>query len=320
MRTRSNLSTWSNDGVYTAVRAGVMTAALMGGIGLAGCSAFSSESSPCIRVDDNAFEVMTFPGGSKRRYLLHTPTPRPQGPAPLLLAFPGAGQGAKELQALTGFDKIGDSLGMYVSYPAACDVSGTWKLEQGATDMDLVKGIVDRLTSSGDVDDTRVYAVGLSRGGQFAHRLGCELPQQITAFSSVAGQIISTVANSCSPGRAVPGIFFHGTDDLILLYDGATSGGVRLFSAPATLDFWAGVAGCTGVPDTTAVPDVVADSTTVERLRYSACNAGAEVVLYSVNGGGHTWPGRESSGALGRSTGDIDASQLIAEFLLRFSM
>jgi polyhydroxybutyrate depolymerase len=319
MRNRSNPSPWSNDGVYVAVRAGVITAALFGGIGLAGCSAFSSESTPCIRFDDDAFEVMTFSGGSKRRYLLHTPTPRPQGPAPLLMAFHGAGQGAKELQVLTGFDRIGDSLGMYVAYPAACDVSGTWKLELGATDMDLVKGIVDRLTSSGDVDGTRVYAVGLSRGGQFAHRLGCELPQHFAAISSVAGQIISTIASSCTPGRAVPGIFFHGTDDLILLYDGAISGSVRLFSAPATLDFWAGIAGCTGVPDTTAVPDVVGDSTTVERLRYSACNAGAEVVLYSVNGGGHTWPGRGSDGALGRSTGDIDASQLVADFLLRFS-
>ena len=152
------------------------------------------------------------------------------------------------------------------------------------------------------------------------HRLGCELPQRITAISSVAGQIISTITDSCVPGRSVPAIFFHGTDDPVLLYDGAVSGGVTLFSAPATLDFWAGVAGCTGAPDTSAVPDVVADSTTVERLRYDACNAGAEAVLYSVIGGGHTWPGRSSSGGLGLSTGDIDASELIAEFLLRFSM
>ena len=297
-----------------------ITAALVGSIGLAGCSILSSaESDPCIRIEDSEFEVVRFSGGAKRRYLLHTPSPRPAGAAPLLLAFHGAGQDAKELRDLTDFDRIGDSLGFYVAYPAACDVSGTWNLEQGPTDVDLAESIVDRLISSGEVDGTRVYAAGLSRGGQFVHRLGCEIPQLITAISSVAGQIISTIADSCAPGQAVPAIFFHGTEDPILPYDGATSGGVSLFSAPATLDFWANIAGCGGVPDTSTLPDLVSDGTTVERLRYGACNAGAGVELYSIVGGGHTWPGRGSSNALGQSTGDIDASELIAEFFLRFS-
>jgi len=48
--------------------------------------------------------------------------------------------------------------------------------------------------------------------------------------------------------------------------------------------------------------------------------AGVQVVLVTVEGGGHTWPGRPGSAALGRSTRNVSANDLIWEFFERHSM
>ncbi len=65
-----------------------------------------------------------------------------------------------------------------------------------------------------------------------------------------------------------------------------------------------------------------ADGTSVSRDSYSGCSGGAEVVFYSVEGGGHTWPGSpvEFSPTLGPESQDIVASEVIQEFLFRFSL
>jgi polyhydroxybutyrate depolymerase len=45
-----------------------------------------------------------------------------------------------------------------------------------------------------------------------------------------------------------------------------------------------------------------------------------EVVLVTVGGGGHTWPGRLGSAALGHSTRSMSANDLIWEFFERHPM
>jgi polyhydroxybutyrate depolymerase len=60
---------------------------------------------------------------------------------------------------------------------------------------------------------------------------------------------------------------------------------------------------------------------TVTRQTYGPGRDGAEVVLYVIEGGGHTWPGRVGAGPverlLGPSTRDIDANELMWEFFQR---
>jgi polyhydroxybutyrate depolymerase len=72
---------------------------------------------------------------------------------------------------------------------------------------------------------------------------------------------------------------------------------------------WATHNGCASDPDSTRVAaDVVRES-------YSGCKAGADVVLYVVEDGGHTWPGASIDvGAFGKTTHSIDATALIWEF------
>ena len=56
-------------------------------------------------------------------------------------------------------------------------------------------------------------------------------------------------------------------------------------------------------------------SPSVRRESFGPGKDGTEVVLYVIEGGGHTWPGREPLlRFLGKSTRDISANDLIWDF------
>jgi poly(3-hydroxybutyrate) depolymerase len=136
----------------------------------------------------------------------------------------------------------------------------------------------------------------------------------------------------CAPSRAVPVIAFHGTDDPIVAYGGGYGPGVANLpngaggtigsgavdatsdepSIEAITDAWAGRNGCDTGPDRTE--GVAAD---VSLLTW-ACPRGADVELFRVNGGGHTWPGSAVSGALGSLVGSTTMSVSANEAMWAF--
>jgi polyhydroxybutyrate depolymerase len=156
-----------------------------------------------------------------------------------------------------------------------------------------------------------VYINGLSNGGGMSHRFACEMAFRVAAFGGVAGAYANFGA--CEPSRPVPVIAFHGTDDRIVPYAG--QGNVL----PPIEDWareWAGRNTCADM-----VADIpLADDVTV--TTWSACQGGAEVVLYTVIDGGHTWPGSSAvnDSPLGRITDSIDASALMWEFFSRYAL
>jgi polyhydroxybutyrate depolymerase len=85
---------------------------------------------------------------------------------------------------------------------------------------------------------------------------------------------------------------------------------------------WAQFDGCGAEPDFAQV------AVDVERRAYGGCRDGASVVLYSVVGGGHTWPGSKfmqavSAGGIaiiGHTTDSIDASRVIWSFLRGYAL
>jgi polyhydroxybutyrate depolymerase len=93
-------------------------------------------------------------------------------------------------------------------------------------------------------------------------------------------------------------------------------GGYPTLSAPDTAAHWASVNGCSPPPQTRMPPLQVADGTTVRTDIYGSCT-GAPVVLYTVVGGGHTWPGGEQYlpvRVVGRTSRQFDASQTMWQF------
>jgi polyhydroxybutyrate depolymerase len=68
----------------------------------------------------------------------------------------------------------------------------------------------------------------------------------------------------------------------------------------------------------TDLPDAHDDGTTVRRETYTGCDAGAEVVYYEIEGGGHTWPGASApgGGGVGLTSREISASEIALRFFL----
>ena len=257
-------------------------------------------------------------------------------PLPVVLSFHGGGELAENRPEVDGFMTLGYQNGFVSVYPQglvgdAGPVSGVtgWDIEATSVDEPaFVAALLDELGTQVCIDESRVYAAGISNGGAMALLLACELSDRIAAVASVEGAVLEP---GCSGDPSpVPTIAFHGLDDTIVPYAGSTSSGGGF---PPVLDVMAARAainGCTGDPTVETV------SPTAERSSWNGCTA--PVVLYTLGNHGHAWPGHplpvsqdqlasyippNMSGALTAdefaanmllTNIDIDASDLIWEF------
>lgn len=252
-------------------------------------------------------------GGATRTYRLHVGRAyAPTRPAGLVLSFHGYTSDAAQQELYTGMDALADARGWLVAYPQG--TANSWNGGQccgeatrtGVDDVAFVRALIARVSAEFCVDDARVYATGMSNGGFLSHRLACELADRIAAIAPVAG-VLGIPA--CSPSRAVPVLHFHGTLDALVPYNG---GGVLAFTSVAdTMRGWATRNGCSGAPAEFLRRGIVRCE------RWSGCRDDASVELCTVEGGGHTWPGAFPVAALGVTTRDVSASEMMLDFFAR---
>jgi polyhydroxybutyrate depolymerase len=257
--------------------------------------------------------------GDTRRYYVHLPPGwRRDHPAPLVLVFHAGGGRARDIAPHTGFSRLADQEGFVVVYPQG--LRGRWNDGRGfatAThdDVGFVRALLDTLERELGVDSKRVYATGISNGAMFAYRLACDLPGTFAAVAPVAGALPAELAPGCAHAVPVSVVAFQGTADPLMPYLGGGAGQRRVLSAERSLGVWAALARCTGTPVTTDEPDRVADGTRVRHTTWLGCREGRAVELYTIEGGGHTWPGGPEAGRrVGRVTREIDATHVIWEF------
>jgi polyhydroxybutyrate depolymerase len=236
--------------------------------------------------------------GVTRTYLLHVPVAYANASASqVVMLFHGGGGSAATVSGPTGgFSALADRSGFIAVYPDS--VAGYWDdgretLTARTNDVAFTAALLDALAIEYKVDARRVYASGISNGGMMVQRLACELSNRIAAVASVAANMPSAVATTCSPARAMPVVMFSGTADPLMPYNGGSvvspSAGLVL-SAPATASWWAAKNQAAATPQVAAWPDVApGDGTTTDVL--TCASTAGEVALYRVNGGGHTWPG-----------------------------
>jgi polyhydroxybutyrate depolymerase len=170
------------------------------------------------------------------------------------------------------------------------------------------------------IDPARTFVNGMSNGGAMAHRLACEMADVFAAAGVVAGPILD-LPSGCDPARPVPVIGFYGTDDPLVAYGGGflsegaahrmfrvEANRARLYSAQDWAAGWAERNGCRFRGDS------LGPGEDISVVSYADCSEGAEVVLYTVRGAGHTWPGGFHLPFLGGTTDSISASELMLEF------
>jgi polyhydroxybutyrate depolymerase len=186
-------------------------------------------------------------------------------------------------------------------------------------DVGFVRLLLDDLAKVANIDPKRVYATGISNGGIMCYRLAAELSDRIAAIAPVSGTMGT---KTCNPKHPVSVIHFHGTDDKFLPFKGGIGdrslAQVVFLPVEHSIQTWVKADGCPENPVITDLPNKADDGTMVQRQIYGPGKDGAEVVLFVINGGGHTWPGREPGvGFLGKSTKNILANDLMWEFFKR---
>jgi len=276
-------------------------------------------------------------GGLRRTYRAHVPR-NARGPLPLVIALHGGSWQGPKMELVTQLDATADRHGFIVVYPDAIDsprpVERQWADGRGTTkasrdgvdDVAFIAALIDRLEKDYTIDTARIYATGISNGGFMSYRLGCELADRIAAIAPVAATMPTAEVSSCKPARPLAVLDIHGTDDPLVPYAGGEvhggSGG-SISSVADTLKLWAAIDQCAETPVGSDVPDRAPnDGMRTHRQIYEHCTPGTEVVLYTVEHGGHTWPGGGHMDAtyVGPTTRDFDASELIWEFFSRHSL
>lgn len=258
--------------------------------------------------------------GVKREYLLHVPKSYDRSrPTPLIISLHGGGLWGAVQRDMSQFNRVADREGLIVVYPSGTGGRGvrSWSTDPGGSDLmrdvAFISELIDTIAAHYNIDPARVYANGLSNGGGMSFVLSCTLSDRIAAVGLVASaQLIPW--KWCTDRRPVPMINFHGTSDPEVAYTGGTSWVVRGFKHfPNQLTWaanWAQRNRCSPTPRDTAI---AAD---VTRRVYSNCANNADVQLYTVLGGGHTWPGggRHPEWFVGRTSRSIDASSVMWAF------
>ncbi len=264
---------------------------------------------PALAHAAGSFNQTLSSGGLERTYILHVPAGYDGSKrTALVLSFHGFSLNAGFFAPYAGFDAIADRSGFVVVTPDAAGSPAVWNAGGTvvtADDIAFVRDLLARLDQELCIDPGRVYAGGYSNGGGMALRLACEMPERIAAIGVVA----ATYENCRGP---VPLIAFHGTADPMVPFEGGEEPPGNIFpSVRRSVSEWARMLGCDGLPL------IARASSEVEVSTFQRCPSGVQdVLLYTILGGGHTWPGATAlpEYIVGMTTQQVNASELMWQF------
>jgi polyhydroxybutyrate depolymerase len=260
--------------------------------------------------------------GVSRTYLLHVPPGQSGKHLPAFILMHGSGSTDAQQERYSNFDAFAQAHGLVVMYPNGIDKH--WNdgrvigHESMADDIGFLKAMLAAVDSQGLIDPKRVYAAGISNGGFMAQHMACVMPEALAGIAVIAAT--QPVDAACPSPRPMPVIFFHGTADKFVPFNGGPiapqfgNRGTAISNAQAVA-IWQKRNGC-GAATRTQLP-AKEDPLTVTVETYS-CPAGRGLENVIVDGGGHTWPGAHQrwlvTMILGPVTDNIDANSAMWNF------
>ncbi|HEU65299.1 MAG TPA: hypothetical protein ENN57_01370 [Chloroflexi bacterium] len=278
-------------------------------------------------------------GGYNRTYTYYIPSSYDDSQAiPLLFSFHGLGSNATAQIYLTKFTALAERERFIAVFPNSTvleeednpcaanlpelhgsniqwNVGGNWSLQYcaGVDDVGFIAELIALFKSEYNIDETRIYATGMSNGAMFAYYLALKLPGVFAGIAAVASPMTVNMFEEevISPLTV---IVMKGTGDPVIPYEG--SGWIS--SVDDTINFWIEANQVSTEPVVDAWGPTVADSTRIVRYVYSEGVNEAEVILYKIEDGGHTWPGGPQyadTELIGRVSTHINASALIWKHL-----
>src|SRR5271169_85953 len=262
--------------------------------------------------------------GVSRSYLLFVPAGQTPKALPAFIMMHGSGSTAAQQENYSQFDAFADAHGLVVMYPNG--IEKHWNdgrvigHESTADDISFMKAMLAEVIAQGLIDPKRVYAAGISNGGFMAQHMACMMPEALAGIAVVAAS--QPVDAACPSPRPMPVIFFHGTADKFVPFNGGPIApqfgdrGTAMSNAQAVA-IWQKRNGCGPANRTQLRAKDAGDSMPVTVDSYS-CPAGRGLENVIVQGGGHTWPGAHQSWLatkiLGPVTNNIDANDAMWSF------
>ena len=258
------------------------------------------------------YEFSLTSDGLERKYLVHVPSSYDAiQSTPVVFNIHGGGGNGENQRNMSNMNVNSDKHGYIVVYP---DGIGkiflgkellNWNGKVGGKaeevvskndDVSFFSKMIDDLKNKFNIDEKRVYATGLSNGGQMSHRLGCDLSDKIAAIAPIGAPM--GINYSCNPSKAVPTMIIHGKKDPCALYDGGQCGGC--YQEFLGLDPSAGEFACASIETITddwikrnscsSESQMTYQNGDVMCKTYDDCTVNSEVMLCTSSNAGHTWP------------------------------
>ena len=272
--------------------------------------------------------------GTRRTYVIHVPADYTSTRRwPVVVMFHGGGGDAGAAIRSTGWDRKADEERFLAVFPQGTASRQNRRRSRGEArfwndgsnrrsiaaardnvdDIEFVARLLADLENRYSIDSARVYATGFSNGAGMAFRVARELSTDIAAVAPVAG---ADWRPEVHPVKPVPLLYMTGdADPLNPIAGGAVRVGRRTMGTKPPVkemvNNWLDIHDCERNPGT------VYDRDGDRGLAYRNENGNDVVVLYTLNGHGHHWPGSSSrlpDRLVGPNTSSLDATGEIWRF------
>ena len=239
-------------------------------------------------------------GGLQREYYLYVPqTLLPGKPCLMLLhGYGGKAQGYRpEMLAAAR------AHGFAVCVPVGWSEEGKYKpgwnvrypsqAQMPTDDAAFVIALKDEVCSKFALNPDNFFFSGMSNGGDLSYIIALEHPEAFSAIASVAGLEFQWMSRELKAHGPVPFMEVHGTADKTSMWDGdpqGEGGWGPYLSVPVAVGNIVAACGCE-YEKTTVLPrkDSRKPSRKVILHQWLGSPSGAEVRLYEVRGGKHSW-------------------------------
>ncbi len=265
------------------------------------------------KFESGLFTKTIFVDGLSRRYAIYIPENIENITVPLVFELHGGGIYIEDMTGESGHKtpyklwmNLAESEKFIVVYPEGMngmfnkptwnDCRGDCIVNSNADDVNFIETLISKISDNYVIDQNRIYVSGTSNGGFMALRLGIELHDKIAAVAAIASAMPAvSLCNQPNSPKSV--LFMNGTDDNYMPYNGGyisnppnpNHGSVQ--STENTVNFWINFNNTDTVPIVSTFPDLdSSDGGIVEKFDYKNGDQSTEVVLYKVNGGGHSAP------------------------------
>lgn len=257
-----------------------------------------ASASAQIKVDSLQIE------GNWRSFQFYTPEKKSKDYSLLFIMHGSGGSGPQMMERVKTFEGKADQEKVIVVFPSGyknfwneCRKQAKSQANiENINEEDFFKGMIAYFHKKYKIDKNKVFAIGTSGGGHMAFKLGLTLPSYFKGLTALIANLPDTNNLDCPElKQPVNMMIVNGTEDKTNPYNGGevilssgNFGYVR--STDRTFSYWSTLAGYTGTPAHTNLPDNnPKDGKTIEEYKYTGRDK--EVVLLKVNGGKHDYPG-----------------------------